>query len=1288
MIQLNSEKTPAEHSNIINPNAAAQANVPPYPAGRSQSRRKGPAVTPGVSLSIGAFACRLVVSLVIIAIAAALWRMTDILVLLFGGILLAIGLSASARFIARHTAIPKVLALVGVIFIYLAGFAAAMWLFGSVVRVQIAQVVLAAPEGLRVFWEKVGADPYGRQIIDQARLMNLSDATSWVTSTATGAATTLTKSLGYFVIAIFVAIYLAAQPERYRRMCLRLVPPLYRKTAEHLFDVTGDILQRWLAGQVVVMATLGVLSGLGLWLLGIEAAFALGLVGGLLSFIPYLGAILAAVPATLVALTQGPNQAGSVLLMYLAVHFVEGNFVTPLVQAEATSLPPVLAILSTVAFTVLFGPIAVLLAAPLTLLFMAVVEVIYVQAGLGEPEETAVQPDQMQGQPLLARVPAPPSATKLPTTADTSADEGLTAEVAAAILQRDGPNELPSEGRRGPARLIFDALREPMLQLLLAAGAIYLVLGNRTEALILLGFALLNVGMVVYQESRTERALAALKDLTSPHALVIRARARQNIPASGVVAGDILILSEGDRVPADARLISATDLEADESLLTGESVPVRKTVGADSKADTRPGGETSGNVWSGSLVVRGSGLARVAATGPRTEIGRIGKSLASVESAPTSLQLQTRRLVKIFAVIGVGLSAVLALAYGYLHGDWLQGVLAGITLAMATLPEEFPLVLTIFMILGAWRMAQSNVLTRRSSAVEALGGVTVLCTDKTGTLTLNRMTVAELIADGERLTIAPRGETALPEAFHRLVEYSILASRPDPYDPMERAFIELGARFLKQTEHLHADWTLAYGFPLQPDLLAMSQVWRRKTGGGFVVAAKGAPEAVAELCHLPADKIETVRAEVSRLASEGLRVLAVADAEWAGEDRPGGQHEFDFRFVGLLGLSDPLRPEVPAAVEACIGGGIRVVMITGDHAATARAIAKQAGIASDDVVTGKELAALEDAAFAERIARTSIFARIMPEQKLRLVQAFAKSGEVVAMTGDGVNDAPSLKAAHIGVAMGGRGTDVAREAAALVLLDDNFASLATGIRLGRRIADNLRKAIGYILAVHVPIAGMSLIPVLFGWPLVLGPIHVVFLELIIDPVSSIVFEAEPEEPGLMSRPPRKADAPLFDAELLSHGVLQGAVVLAAALGVYYLGVGDAHGEEVSRCMAFVTLVLGNLGLVFTNRSSSSSALFVLARPNRALALVLAVTLSALAFALWVPWLRGLFGFAPLAWRHLAEAAGAALAATILNDVIGIAWRRLRPAMPEQALQVSATGPMNVRSVTPPNGRQS
>ncbi len=836
---------------------------------------------------------------------------------------------------------------------------------------------------------------------------------------------------------------------------------------------------------------------------------------------------------------------------------------------------------------------------------------------------------------------------------------GLSAAAAAERLLRDGPNELARERRRGPFRIVLDAVREPMLQLLLAAGVLYLIVGDLAEALILLAFAVLNVVMVVVQESRTERTLAALKELTAPHALVVRDGRRRRMPARDLVEGDVIVLSEGDRVPADARLLEAADLEADESLLTGESAPVRKTPGPDQSADRRPGGDGSPYVWSGSMVVRGSGLARVSATGARSEIGRIGTSLGTVTSAPGPLQVQTRRLVVVFATLGIGASVVLAVAYGLLHGDWVKAILAGITLAMATLPEEFPLVLTIFLVLGAWRISKNNVLARRSASIEALGAATVLCTDKTGTLTLNRMSVARLRTGGEELAIAEQGPADLPEAFHQLVEFAILASRRDPYDPMERAFHVLGNRFLADTEHLHADWVLAHGYALAPELLAMSQAWQSRSGDRYVIAAKGAPEAVADLCHLPPDRVETIRADVAALAGEGLRVLAVARGAYDGPDWPDSQHAFDFTFLGLLGLADPLRPGVPEAIRACAEAGIRVAMITGDHPATARAIARQAGIAADDLLTGAAMADLDDTALASRIRHTSVFARIMPEQKLRLVQAFAADGEVVAMTGDGVNDAPSLKAAHIGVAMGGRGTDVAREAAALVLLDDDFTSLVKTVRLGRRIDDNLRKAISYILAVHVPIAGMSLVPVLLGWPLLLGPIHVVFLELIIDPVSSIVFEAEPEEDGIMARPPRDPKAPLFSLALVMRGLLQGSVVLAAALAVFLAGVGDRHGEDVARGMAFVTLVLGNLGLVMANRSLGSSGFRAALLPNKALGFVLLATVLALVLTIEVPWLRDLFGFARLGAGQVAESIGAAVAGAVVIESIGMATRWLR-----------------------------
>ncbi len=831
---------------------------------------------------------------------------------------------------------------------------------------------------------------------------------------------------------------------------------------------------------------------------------------------------------------------------------------------------------------------------------------------------------------------------------------GLSATEAGERLRRNGPNELPQELQRSAVRIILDAVREPMLQLLLAAGVIYLFLGDPAEALILLAFAVLNVGLVVIQEGRTERALAALKDLTSPRALVVRDGQRTRIAGRELVVGDIVVLAEGDRVPADAVLLEARHLQADESLLTGESVPVSKLAGAEG-GEARPGGEAGPLVWSGSLIVSGTGLARVTATGARTEIGRIGRSIGAVESAPTPLQVQTRRLVRLFAAAGIGASTLLAVAYAILRGGWVEAALAGITLAMATLPQEFPVVLTIFLVLGAWRISQRRVLARRSAAIEALGAATVLCTDKTGTLTPNRMSVARLVAGSMQLDLS--STTAdLPERFHGLVEFAILASRPDPFDPMERAFHDLGQRFLARTEHLHADWTLAQDYPLEPGLLAMSQVWRARGEDGYVIAAKGAPEAIVDLCHLDPDQAEAVRRDVAGLAAQGLRVLAAAKASFAGPGLPQGQHDFDFEFLGLLGLADPLRPGVPEAVGACAAAGVRVAMITGDHPTTARAIARQAGIPAEEVLTGQEMAELDDAVLRERLRRTCVFARIMPEQKLRLVQAFAADSEVVAMTGDGVNDAPALKAAHIGVAMGGRGTDVAREAAALVLLDDDFTTLVDALRLGRRIDDNLRKAISYILSVHVPIAGLSLLPVLLGWPLLLGPVHVVFLELIIDPVSSIVFEGEPEEEGAMVRPPRDPAAPLFDRALLARGLLQGAVVLAAAVGAFLVGTSGAQGEEVARGMAFIALVLGNLGLVLANRSLGSATLRAVLGPNRALGLVIGVTLLALVLTLTIPWLRGLFGFAPLGAGPVTEAAVAALASLGANLLLGKAVR--------------------------------
>ncbi len=809
-----------------------------------------------------------------------------------------------------------------------------------------------------------------------------------------------------------------------------------------------------------------------------------------------------------------------------------------------------------------------------------------------------------------------------------------------------------------------ETLSDPMFALLLAAGILYLVLGDLQEGLILFGLVLVVLALTLYQEGKTERAIESLRDLTSPRALVIRDGVALRIAGREVVRGDVLMLAEGDRVPADAVLIQATEVQADESLLTGEPLPVDKVAA--------PAGSTGGKsapesvLFSGTLLVRGQGLARVVATGPDSEIGRIGLALGGLNTEVSPLKQQMARLVKVLALVAVGASLFLFVAYGLMRGDWLGALLAGIALAMALLPQEFSVVLTVIPALGAWRLSKQNVLTRRIAAIETLGATSVLCVDKTGTLTENRMTVAELhvpppqgvdltFSAGEvdaNLVIDYAQTTELPEHFHTLVEFSILASVTDPFDPMEKAFHRLGQHFLQDTEHLHRDWALMQTYGLTPELRAMSHVWKASMGDAHVVAAKGAPEAIVDLCHFDADARERIAGAADAMAAKGLRVLGVARASFVGDSWPAIEHDFEFKFVGLLGLADPLRPGIPQAVAQAHAAGIRVVMITGDYPTTAAAIAQQAGLivslqpgaapgdeaAADQLLTGDVLNELTDVELQQRMRSVSICARIAPAQKLRIVQALKTNGCVVAMTGDGVNDAPALKAAHVGVAMGGRGTDVAREAASVVLLDDNFASIVGAVRLGRRIFDNLRKSMTYILAVHVPIAGMALLPVLLGWPTVLFPLHIAFLELVIDPSCSMVFENEPEESDVMQRPPRDVTMPLFGGMTLALALLQGLGALALVLAATLWGTGQLT-EGAARAFSFATLVATNLALIFSNRSRTGSLWASLWVPNRTLWMVVGAALSLLLLALYVPWLTRLFVFDTLPLPYLAAAAG-------------------------------------------------
>ena len=828
---------------------------------------------------------------------------------------------------------------------------------------------------------------------------------------------------------------------------------------------------------------------------------------------------------------------------------------------------------------------------------------------------------------------------------------GLDPGTAAARLHDEGPNELGVSQRRTLRDIAWEVVREPMFLLLLGAGTIYLLTGDTREALVLLGFVAIIMAVTALQERRSDNALEELRELSSPRAMARRGGASLRIPGREVVRGDILLLAEGDRIAADGVLLQMHELATDESMLSGESEAVPKLV-------------AGSRVFAGTLVVSGQGVMEVDATGDRTELGKIGHSLETVGLQASPLREEMARLTRRLVLIGAALCLLLVLLFWWMRGGWLDALLAGITLAMGILPQEFPVIMIVFLALGARRLAQQQVLTRRLNAIETLGAATVLCVDKTGTLTQNRMAVAVLALDQAQIDVRTLEAGALPEPFHELLEFAVLASELDPHDPMEKAFHRLAGQQLADTEHLHPHWTLAREYELSPALLAMSHLWQADGSAQQVVSTKGAPEAVADLCHLSDEQQAAVAAQAARLADQGLRVLGVAKARHApAQGWPAGQHDFPLQWLGLVGLADPIRPEVPEAMAQCRQAGIRVVMITGDHPRTAQAIARQAGIDTTSVLTGDDLAGMDPATLSAHLATVNVFARVRPQQKLALVEALKARGEVVAMTGDGVNDAPALKAAHIGIAMGQRGTDVAREAASLVLLQDDFASIVHAIRLGRRTYANLRQAMVYTIAVHVPIIGLSILPVLLGLPLLLAPLHIAFLELVIDPACSLVFEAEEGDPDLMQQRPRRAGASLLSGGQVAQSLLQGTLVTAAVAGLYLWMLGQGQPPAQAATAAFLLLVVANAVLILPSRSARAGWRDLGAGLTRISLAVFAGTLLALTAVTTVAPIASAFGFAtlpPLQWLG-AVAAGLAMLVVFQLGKSALTWRTARRA---------------------------
>lgn len=797
---------------------------------------------------------------------------------------------------------------------------------------------------------------------------------------------------------------------------------------------------------------------------------------------------------------------------------------------------------------------------------------------------------------------------------------GLSIAEAQKKLSEIGYNELPETKAKNLWAITLEIIKEPLFILLLGCGLLYVLLGEYSEGIILLCWILVIITITLIQQRKTEKSLEALRKLSSPMALVIRDGEPTRIFGREVVPGDLIILHEGDRVPADALLLESNHLVIDESLLTGESIPVTKTTEVDQH-----------ELFSGTLVVQGDGIAQVTATGIHTQFGKIGKSLESIQKNKTRLQVEVKQLIRNLFILGGFISVGVIVAFYFTRGNFLEALLNGLAAAMALLPEEFPVVFTIFMALGAWRLTKNNILTRTPSAIETLGSATVLCSDKTGTITQNKMEVTALYVNNQAYT--KEEFLAHSDTLQELIETLALASDIDPIDPMERA---IHREHLSKITPPEAHEIVA-SYPLSKACFAMTRLIKNTRTNTTTAYCKGAPETICKLCNLSAVRQEEVIAQVKAFAARGYRVLGAASC--VTDKHPENQEDFPFEFKGLVAFEDPIRPEVPQAIAECVAAGIQVIMITGDYPETAKSIATQIGLPhNDNVITGAELAKLSLAELSVKIKEIQVFARIIPEQKLQLIQALKANGEIVAMTGDGVNDAPALKAADIGIAMGKKGTDVARESSALVLLDDNFASIVSAIRSGRRILDNLQKAMFYIIAIHIPIIGLVLLPsFLAALPILLMPLHIVFMELIIDPVCSIAFESEREEMGIMNRPPRNVNARFFGVKKIIHSLFVGLLLLGVVFVVYFSSIDEGHTPGEVRAIAFSTLIIGNVFLILSTLSNTRSFIAVIKEKNMAMLIIMPLAFVVLLCTLTIPFLQRIFNFEFPGFQHLVPA---------------------------------------------------
>jgi len=827
---------------------------------------------------------------------------------------------------------------------------------------------------------------------------------------------------------------------------------------------------------------------------------------------------------------------------------------------------------------------------------------------------------------------------------------GLTSAEAKELQEQYGKNELTPQNKESFLKKVFHIICEPMFLLLIVAAIIYFILGEPRDGAIMLVFVIGIISIDVVQEWKTDKTLNALKDLSAPHVTVIRDGKEIEIASANLVPGDLMMIYEGVKIPADGVVVKCNDLCVDESSLTGEAEGVWKV--------NTENAEPTEDYWrkdycyAGTLVTQGTAMVLVDKIGEKTEYGKIGANVISAPEEDTPLQKQTGSLVKLCAGIAAVLFALVGVLTYFNIPDHIfkdrivESILSGITLAMAMIPEEFPVILTVFLSMGAWRLAKKNSLVRKLPSVETLGAVSVLCVDKTGTITMNQMTVQD--------TWALNGDD------HTLVETMGLGCETDAYDPMEQAMLSHCDSFGISKEHLFSG-ELVTEYAFTNELKMMGHVWKRN--GEIVIAAKGSPERILTICNLTDEQREITEHKITEMSQEGLRVIAIATMKPQTQaDVPDKITDCSLTLLGLVGLVDPPRESVKDDIAVCNKAGIRVVMITGDNGITAAAIAKKIGIPhSDHIITGDMLNEMSDEELREKVKDVSIFSRVVPEHKMRIVKALKENGEIVAMTGDGVNDAPALKYANIGIAMGKRGSEVSREAADLILMDDNFTTIVETVRDGRRIYDNIRKAVGYVFTIHIPIAFSSLLgPILGITPsaLLLLPLHVVLLELIIDPTCSIVLERQPAETDIMERKPRNPKEKILSVQMLSKSIIQGLVIFAASFSTYFMMLGgNADKQPVARSMGLAIIMVSNLFLVQVNSSYHDFAYKAVARleKDKVMWAVNIFTVIGLLVILYTP-LSGFLKLASLSLGQFSSAVGIAAISVLWYDVVKLVKR--------------------------------